>query len=1043
MRRRLVPQLLGICICLLLLTACDGPGCFTDNLSTISEDSLVLYANGTKEDKSEPPRWETDLATGATRLINPPPPTSQIGKWLPTSIYLSEGDTLEISTQGLISLCPSFGMSLTGDQSVAESLGEYIQVYAGTPPIKDYIGKRFNVFANQEGKLRTGLRLQRGDIIEILLGQPNTFAAENRARVDPDYEWTYHGERMYMQVGNFKRQLNTVVKQINGQNYYGYSSQSCSGGSGGSTNCSSTPIPEGGDLYLYYYDLPGKYGNNEGNYAAYIKKYGCPSTDGAPNLSTGYGNVMAALTYDDPNVVAIPASEKFILTPRMDQRQIEQDKGGRLWLIVNDNHYSDNSGFYNVTIKSTSSLGDGPISSLISTITNSIRGRVFSAAETMYKELTFSTRNPEFRNSQLGIARALITLYLIFFSAKFMMGLVQMPQITFVKHMVKIGIIIALFSPQSWDFFSQNFFDLFIGGAAQLMNGMTGNIGSTNNPWVFVDYALRMFFGPTMLYKVIGMLFYFPIGWVYLVLLVMCIGTFLGAVFNAIFHVIFASLVVGLLLVLAPVFICFALFDQTKGLFTNWVNLAFRNILEPAFILMGLTILTQLFLIALSLAMGYSVCWKCAIPIQLHLPFLPPSHTLFCINWFVPWGHDPYGLGFSGPNLLRSLTAILMMFIFVKLLKKFNEFTKELMTWLVGYSDAAEVSFASGRADAASAAAEGLKDSVLTPFGMDEESRQIRKNDFNKRMFNLKMDQLQSGGGSGGGSGSGSGGRLRPPTTGLDRTSGGNEDSSTGSGGRNLAGGAAALVGADGAQSADVTTSTPTEGGLDVSGPRHENVGDVTGTTDLHNRAGVEFREQVAQSGSVPGTRIGAHREDATRGGVGDPVDTSLVGQALLNIDSEGGVVPNQTQEQDQLQQGIETADGPPTTEENQRVERPGTEELQQAPVTDSEDPRDLSNEGDASLSPHEGDLPMSPHDGTDRGGAQTQETFSMEGDGGDQTSPIEEDIPSSPDEGSDVQQQRDPLLDPAGDDSDNEIEDDFSGSQSDDFDNDGGDNDD
>ena len=107
-----------------------------------------------------------------------------------------------------------------------------------------------------------------------------------------------------------------------------------------------------------------------------------------------------------------------------------------------------------------------------------------------------------------------------------------------------------------------------------------------------------------------------------------------------------AFMAIAVLIALAPIFLTFMLFEQTWSLFDNWIKFTFRYMIEPAIMLAGIIILTQLFTIYLDQVIGYSVCWKCAIPFKLPFASLDGvapeilNLELFCLNWFAPWGYD-------------------------------------------------------------------------------------------------------------------------------------------------------------------------------------------------------------------------------------------------------------------------------------------------------------------------------------------------------------------------------------------------------------------
>ena len=79
----------------------------------------------------------------------------------------------------------------------------------------------------------------------------------------------------------------------------------------------------------------------------------------------------------------------------------------------------------------------------------------------------------------------------------------------------------------------------------------------------------------------------------------------------------------------------------------------------------GLSLLTQLFLIYIDYVLGFSVCWKCNAPFQIPFldqiyPYLANLKTvpIFCIYWLSPWGYDPISYNFAS-----NMTNIAALFI--------------------------------------------------------------------------------------------------------------------------------------------------------------------------------------------------------------------------------------------------------------------------------------------------------------------------------------------------------------------------------------------
>ena len=88
--------------------------------------------------------------------------------------------------------------------------------------------------------------------------------------------------------------------------------------------------------------------------------------------------------------------------------------------------------------------------------------------------------------------------------------------------------------------------------------------------------------------------------------------------------------------------------------------------IEPVVMMAGIIVLTQLFTIYLDFVLGYSVCWKCALPIKIPfidtiLPIALLNVPIFCINWFAPWGMD-YMSGMMGVNMQNIVALVIIAY---------------------------------------------------------------------------------------------------------------------------------------------------------------------------------------------------------------------------------------------------------------------------------------------------------------------------------------------------------------------------------------------
>ncbi|MFV9874906.1 MAG: type IV secretion system protein [Rickettsiales endosymbiont of Dermacentor nuttalli] len=498
------------------------------------------------------------------------------------------------------------------------------------------------------------------------------------------------------------------------------------------------------------------YDDNMGGYTVYVTHYGCPGINGCPNVKYApYAGLQMLVTTKDPNKECIIDNVhttsnncgQFLKNPNGSNQIINS---GNVWVRVQDTTYIDNVGSYKVDLSYDTVMdGTGPwlngnnagkvgcdvssgyFSAIVCYIMNIVRNTLFDqdtgAIPTIFNKMTCSnTADKSICYDYLTSIRALLTLFIIMYAISFIFGLVLISQLDLVLRVMKMGLILALTSPNSWQFFYSNFFDLFIDGSAQLVNMMNGNGGSVNNPFVFADHVMAvLLFSKTAVFRLIALLFASKFGIIYLVMILYGTFIYIGAMFKAVVVYIMAYIATGLLISLAPIFIPCILFNMTRHVFDNWLKYLGKYALEPVILLTGLSILTQILLTTIGI-FGFGVCWKCVIPFNLGVP-IPgiPSIPLFCLNFFGMWGIDNMG---GGDGILSSILGLFPQIIFfiiiVKLIQAYSEFSQKIATILTNSLSAPAMGGPGGAADQMTdALSEGAKYFV----GMNKGSIQRRE----------------------------------------------------------------------------------------------------------------------------------------------------------------------------------------------------------------------------------------------------------------------------------------------------------------------------
>lgn len=390
------------------------------------------------------------------------------------------------------------------------------------------------------------------------------------------------------------------------------------------------------------------------------------------------GNSSKVITPDDLKDLQIEyyISEKAIPNSKTAGTPIGKSfrgnayEDGFLWLrVINTN--PDIIG--NIQLKTANYTGTNWFSSVVyDNIIKPLREKFNGLSEVIYRKLI---SNAALQN----IARLMLVLYIIIYGLMFLAGATQITVTDIVTRVLKIGVVLALFSETSWTFFSKNLFNVFIEGTEYLMTTVIGVTSSAGNVFGFIDPVIEKYINGNMwallfiqLLQIHNGLTFFAIMTIYGILI------FFRAVLQVIVGYCLAFLGLAVMISLAPFFIILILFERTKSMFDNWISTMFSQMIQPTILLIFLLLIDQI--------MGEVVtrtvvraCWDILIPIKIGLdlnhmsipisfsftlPFLPG------IPFYVP---EVRGIGamtdfFFAPGTFSMLaTSTFLFFALCKL----------------------------------------------------------------------------------------------------------------------------------------------------------------------------------------------------------------------------------------------------------------------------------------------------------------------------------------------------------------------------------------
>ena len=220
------------------------------------------------------------------------------------------------------------------------------------------------------------------------------------------------------------------------------------------------------------------------------------------------------------------------------------------------------------------------------------------------------------------------------------------------------------------------------------------------------------------------------------VLAMVCIvaGVFAVAksLYKALLSYMIAIMVMSAMMVIAPIFISFVLFEVTKPLFMNWLRLMIRYTMEPAILFAGMILLTEMAHSALAQALRYSVCVGCGLKVLFGENFPEIIADMLCIP--VIYAAFPFTSSMGGTALV-ILVNFLLFAIFAKLMEDYcGDFCKTTVNTLTNSSPVHGTGLmGSGTAGASMAAGQGgaiITSAVLT--GTDKKFLNVMKRVENK-----------------------------------------------------------------------------------------------------------------------------------------------------------------------------------------------------------------------------------------------------------------------------------------------------------------------
>jgi type IV secretory pathway VirB6-like protein len=296
--------------------------------------------------------------------------------------------------------------------------------------------------------------------------------------------------------------------------------------------------------------------------------------------------------------------------------------------------------------------------------------------------------------------QVLLTLYAIVQIYLFLSGEAKLSPYELVQHILKIALVAMFIAPNQWTFLYDHFFVIFDKGVNFLAYAFGGGLVDQASPLKSLDRIIHLIFSPGVWLAIMA---YFTMFLLFLGPILAITGVFsLLSLFTGIVKISIAYvmnlMILGLLMAMAPVFVCFLLFKITSNFFQSWIRLLIRYVLEIAFLIVGMTILTEMtYDLMQSTFQTSSNCFRCAMPIYMTGPleeagaFLSKnkeSPMLGCLNGYTPWGSDDrQAQAGVMDELMNFFGRILLLFMMSRLFRDYPSLLQKTLSAMTGTQD--------------------------------------------------------------------------------------------------------------------------------------------------------------------------------------------------------------------------------------------------------------------------------------------------------------------------------------------------------------------
>ena len=302
--------------------------------------------------------------------------------------------------------------------------------------------------------------------------------------------------------------------------------------------------------------------------------------------------------------------------------------GGKLYFKILDNYYENNSGQYSIVIKSgVLNQEKDPLQHIIELVKNRLFGDnlQYKSAQKTSGDISIKGtqgfiekiyKNIAAKSGFRKFVMALLTLYVMSFGFLYLMGLVQINHQELLSRVLKIMIVSVLLTETSWSFFYNNFFILFIEGPSTIISWLNRTTTAGGGSSI-----INLMMSHETLAKLFSLLFVSWGGWVFIIIYFLLFIFILFVLIKASITYLTALIMTSIIILTAPIFMCFMLFNFTKNFFDNWLKQLISYSIQPIILFAGIAFISTIIRHEIYATLGFKVCQYKYSFISCYYPF--------------------------------------------------------------------------------------------------------------------------------------------------------------------------------------------------------------------------------------------------------------------------------------------------------------------------------------------------------------------------------------------------------------------------------------